>query len=204
MTGAGPPTRRGHPRAAPVAVLAALVTLATGCGVPVDRGPTALPRRGVPFDLLAPETPTSSTSTQPPQVAVTVQVYLLAPTGHVAAVNRDVPVPAPLTTVLGALVDGPTNAEASAGLQTAIPTQTQVLSATVAGGTATVDLGGPFGQLVGQAQIDAVAQVVFTATALPGVTGVAFELSGQPVDVPTASGADVSTANRAQFATMAP
>ena len=187
-----------------VITLAAVAAVAAGCGVPVDRGPTALPRRGVPFGLLAPGTPTSSTSSQPPPVAVTVQVFLLLPTGHLAPVNRDVPVPAPLTMVLGALVDGPTNAEAAAGLGTAIPAQTQVIAATVAAGTATVDLGGPFGQLVGQAQIDAVAQIVFTATALPGVTGVTFELSGQPIDVPTASGADVGTANRAQFTSMAP
>ncbi|HLX87766.1 MAG TPA: GerMN domain-containing protein [Acidimicrobiales bacterium] len=199
----------GRRRAAPTGwrrtlAVAALATTAAGCGVPLDNGPTALPRRGVPFGLLTPGTPTTSTSSQPPPVAVSVQVFLLAPGGHVAAVSRDVPVPAPLAAVLGALVDGPTNTEAAAGLSTAIPAQTQVISATVTGGTATVDLGGTFGQLVGPAQIDAVAQIVFTATALPGVTGVAFELSGQPVDVPTASGADVSTADRAQFASMAP
>jgi len=184
--------------------VAALGVLAAGCGVPVDTGPTALPRKGVPFDLLAPETPTSTTTAQAPPVAVSVQVFLLAPSGHLVAAMRDVPFPAPAITVLAALVDGPTNTEAAAGLQSAIPAQTQVISATVSGGTATVDLGGTFGQLVGQTQIDAVAQIVFTATALPGVAGVTFELSGQPVDVPTATGADVPTADRTQFAALAP
>lgn len=190
--------------ARPLVALGLVAVVAGACGVPVDRGPTALPPRGVPFGLLDPANPTTSTVTAPPPVAVTVQVYLLGVTGRVAPVDRDVPVPAPLAAVLGALVAGPTNAETADGLQSAIPAQTQVIAATVTSGTATVDLGGTFGQLVGQAQIDAVAQMVFTATALPGVSGVAFELSGQPVDVPTASGADVPTANRAQFASMAP
>lgn len=179
-----------------------VAAIGAACGVPIDNGPTKLSKRGVPFGLLAPSAPTTST-TGPAPVAVTVQIFLLTPAGKLVPVSRDIPFPAPLTTILGALVDGPTNAEAGAGLQGAVPTQTDVLGASVAGGVATVNLGGTFGQLVGQAQIDAVAQIVFTATALPGVTSVAFELSGQPVSVPTATGADVPTANRAQFAPLA-
>jgi hypothetical protein len=57
---------------------------------------------------------------------------------------------------------------------------------------------------VGQAQIEAVAQIVFTTTALPGVSSVDFELSGQSVEVPVASGAEVPSANRFQFAPLAP
>jgi spore germination protein GerM len=107
--------------------------------------------------------------------------------------------------VLGVLVRGPTNIEAAEGLSSAVPAQTTVLGAVIgSGGVATVDLGGTFGQLVGQAQIQAVAQIVFTATTLPGVTSVTFELAGQAVDVPVASGAQVPSANRAQFAPLAP
>jgi len=195
----------GRRRAGALAVAVVAVAVVTaGCGVPVDRGPTALSRSGVPFGLLNPSPANTTTSVSPAPVEVSVQLFMLGPTGHLVPVQRDVPFPAPLTTVLGALVDGPTNAEAAAGLQSAVPQQTVVLSASVAGGVATVDLGGPFGQLVGQAQIDAVAQVVFTAAALPGVTGVVFELNGQPVSVPTATGADVPEANPSQFAPMAP
>jgi hypothetical protein len=49
-----------------------------------------------------------------------------------------------------------------------------------------------------------VAQIVFTVTSLPGATGVTFQLAGQPVDVPVASGAQVPVANRLQFAALAP
>jgi spore germination protein GerM len=176
-----------------------------GCGVPIDSGPKALARNGVPFGLLRPSSPTTTTTapaTAP--VTVTVFIYLLASNGKLAAAAREVPVPAPLITILGALVDGPTNAEATGGLQSAVPPQTQVIAASVAGGVATVDLGGTFAQLVGPSEIEAVAQIVFTATALPGVTGVTFELNGQQVAVPTATGAEVPVANRAQFAPFAP
>jgi len=183
---------------------AALALVAGACGVPIDHDPTPLARSGVPFGLLTPSTSSPPTSTAVSPVEVTVQIFLLSPNGHLVAAARDVPFPAPLTTVLGALVDGPTNAEAASGLQSAIPAQTVVLSASVGAGVATVDLGGTFGQLVGQTQIDAVAQIVFTATALPGVGAVAFQLQGQPVAVPTANGADVPVANRTQFATLAP
>jgi spore germination protein GerM len=135
---------------------------------------------------------------------VSVVIYLLAPNGTLSAVAREVPVPAPLVTILTALVDGPTNAEATAGLQSAVPPQTQVIAASVTAGVATVDLGGTFAQLVGPPEIEAVAQIVYTATALPGVTGVTFELNGQQVAVPTATGAEVPLANRAQFAPFAP
>ena len=203
----GPSFREPFPRRLSVFVAGAGAALAllAGCGVPIDTGPKALARSGVPFGLLRPSSPTTTTTVAAtPPVTVSVAIYLLAANGKLSAVAREVPVPAPLITILGALVDGPTNAEATAGLQSAVPPQTQVLAASAAGGVATVDLGGTFAQLVGPSEIEAVAQIVFTATALPGVTGVTFELNGQQVAVPTATGAEVPIANRAQFAPFAP
>jgi Sporulation and spore germination len=188
-----------------VVALGALVAGAASCGVPVDSHPTALNRHGIPFDLLAPTVSTTTATTAPSPIEVPVQIFLIGPTGHLVPVARDVPVSAPdLATVLRALVAGPTDAETAAGLQSALTTQTTVLSATITGGTATVNLGGTFGQLVGPPQIQAVAQVVFTASGLPGVTGVSFELMGVPVDVPVASGAQIPVVNTAQFAALAP
>ncbi|MHB8682567.1 MAG: GerMN domain-containing protein [Acidimicrobiales bacterium] len=188
-------------RAAGVALVLA-AGLAAACGLPVDKSPTALSRSGVPFGLLTPSTSTSTTG--PAQVEVSVQIFLLAPNGHLAAVSRDVPFPAPLSTILGALVDGPTNTEAAAGLQNVIPPQTVVLGAAVTGQLATVNLGGTFGQLVGQSQIEAVAEIVFTATALPGVTQVTFQLNGEPIAVPAANGVQLASTNRSQYAPLAP
>jgi hypothetical protein len=191
------------PPAVAVAVLS-LAVAAAGCGIPSDAGPRPLARGAVPFGLLQASPPTSTTTTRPPTVAVSVPVFLIGTDGHLVGVNRDVAVPAPMAAVLGALVDGPTASDAASGLDTAVPPQTTVLSAAVAAGIATVDLSGPFNQLVGQAQILAVAQFVFTATGQPGVNGVAFELDGQAVQVPVAGGAQVPVANRSQFAALAP
>jgi spore germination protein GerM len=197
---------RRRPRAAVVALVAAMTVGVAGCGIPVDRSPSALPRKGVPFGLLQPSARSTTTTSAPSPVEAPVHIYLITGDGHLIAVSREVPAAQEsLTTVLEALVIGPTDTEATAGLETAVPTQTVVLAASVgAGGIATVNLGGTFGELVGQAQIQAVAQIVFTTASLPGTTGVAFELSGKSVDVPVASGALVPVASIAQFAPLAP
>jgi hypothetical protein len=195
----------GGPRLALFVLLAALGTATAACGVPVDSQPAALSKHGIPFGLLDPGPPPTTATTTPSPIEVPVQIYLIGPGGHLAPVARDVPVSAPdLATVIEALVAGPTDTETAAGLQSAVPPQTTVLGATIANGVATVDLGGTFAQLVLTQEIEAVAQVVFTSSALPGVTGVAFELGGLPVEVPVASGAEVAVASTAQFVAFAP
>ncbi|HLI72741.1 MAG TPA: GerMN domain-containing protein [Acidimicrobiales bacterium] len=197
-------------RSVPVRIVGAAATIAAAfllgsCGVPIDAQPAALSRSGVPFNLLDPSTPTSTSTSTPSPIEVPVTIFLMGADGHVVPRQRDVPVSAPdLFTVMGALVLGPTDAEAASGLLSAIPAQTTVLGATISGGVATVNLGTTFGQLVGPPQIQAVAQVVFTASAVPGVTGVMFQLDGQPVEVPVASGAQVPVANTSQFTSLAP
>jgi hypothetical protein len=191
-----------------VAALAivAMGVVVAGCGVPVDRAPSALPRKDIPFGLLQPSPRTTTSTSVPSPVEAPISIFLVTSSGHLVAAAREVPAAQEsLVAVLDALVQGPTNSEAQAGLESAVPAQTTVLSA-VSGltGIATINLGGTFGQLVGQAQIQATAQIVFTATALPGVTGVTFELSGHAVGVPVASGALVTVATRAQFAPIAP
>ena len=192
-------------RAAVLAGLAAAGVVLGACGVPIDGQPNALAPDRIPFGLLAPTATTTTSTSTPSPVEVPVSVYFLGTTGHLVPVARDVAVSAPdLTTVLDALVAGPTQTEAAAGLQSALPTDTVVLGATVTGGVATVNMSSAFGQLVGPPQIEAVAQVVFTASALSAVKGVTFQLSGQPVDVPVASGAQVPVADISQFASLAP
>ena len=198
-------THRGRRHAITAVVACGVLVALAGCGVPVDKEPSALSRHAIPFNLLAPTQSTTTLTTAPSPIEVPVQIFLIGPNTHLVSVTRDVSVSPPdLATVLRALLAGPTNTESAAGLQSALTTQTTVLGANIAGGTATVNLGGTFGQLVGPPQIQAVAQVVFTASALPGVTGVTFELSGQPVEVPVASGAQVPVATTAQFAALAP
>jgi spore germination protein GerM len=207
--GPGPVSRR-------LVVGLTLVALAFGvaaCGVPVGGGPSPIAPKAVPFDLLAPTPPNSapaSSSTQSGGHTLAVQVFLVNPSSHLTAVSRSVAFPndpdALLVSLLRAVIAGPTSAEAAAGLQGAIPPQTAVLSGTtITAGLATVDLSAGFGQLAGQAQIEAIAQVVWTVTAnLSGVSGVVFEIAGQPASVPEPSGALVSVATRADYASLAP
>lgn len=185
------------------------------CGVPVGGHPATIARQDVPFGLLDRSAPTTPTTTSAPLTALsTVQIYLVGPTSHVVAEDRDIPTPSSgldsdtgLTTILQALVAGPTPSEAAAGDEGEIPTGTRVLSGTqISGGIATVNLSASFGQLAGQTQIEAIAQVVFTVIgALPDVTGVTFEIAGQQAAVPSPpTGALVNVATRALYDSLGP
>ena len=79
------------------------------------------------------------------------------------------------------------------------------MTATVVGGIATVDFTSDPVQVVGPDQTLAIAQVVYTATQQPGVTGVVFQIAGQPIEVPTASGVQVpGPVNRTSYLPQAP
>ena len=121
------------------------------------------------------------------------QIFLVAPNGHLVPSTREVAVPATLSEILGALLAGPTATESAFGFQSFLSGGTGVqVKATVAKGVATVDfLSTNPVQVVGPDQTLAIAQVVYTATQQPGVRSVSFEIAGQGIQVPTASGAQV-------------
>jgi len=189
------------------AVAALSVVLVAGtvaaCGI---QTPTAIAKVAVPFHLLDPVTPTSAPPVLHPDVAVPETIYLVAPTQHVIAVTRDVQIPATLSEILGALLEGPTAAESAFGLQSFLTGNTAQVKATVSGGVATVDFysADPV-QVVGPDQTLAIAQVVFTATGQPGVTGVVFQIDDKPIDVPTGRGVQVpGPVDRASYQPQAP
>lgn len=185
--------------------------LGLGCGIPTDRQPKALARSDVPFGLLGRGTPSTTApgpSRLPAPNEVLVHVYLIAADGHLVARDRliSLPLGPGLDAVLDELFSGPTAAERSDGLQTSVPPGTKVISTTIANGVATIDLHSTMNELVGPAQIQAVAQVVYTATATsqPGVSAVAFAFNGQPALVPVALGSAALVVGRAQYAPLAP
>ncbi|HEX3980122.1 MAG TPA: GerMN domain-containing protein, partial [Acidimicrobiales bacterium] len=91
------------------------------------------------------------------------------------------------------------------GYQTFLTGRQIRVSAKLSGGIATVDFSATPVQLVGANQTLAIAQVVFTATEQPGVTGVMFQIAGEPTDVPTASGAEVpGPVDRTSYGPQAP
>ncbi len=201
--------RRSPRHLAPAALLIALGGLLVfGCGVPNDNGPTALSKTAVPFGLLGPSSPPTTTPRLLSPRAAAVRIFMLDPSGHLVAVEREVAASQDtMASILEVLVQGPTQTETAAGLQSAIPPQTTIVGASVdTSGLATVDVGGTFGQLVGRAQVVAVAQMVFTVSSIPTVqvNAVTFQLGGQPIEVPVDSGAQVPVVNTAQFPSLAP
>jgi hypothetical protein len=170
--------------------LAGLV--AAGCAIPTQSRPSTIAPNHVPFRLLSPHSPTTST-TQPPLTSlVPVKIFLLNPTQQLTAVQRLILSPAPLTSVVASLVVGPTSSEASNGTSTAIPSSVRALSVSTVGNIVTVNFNSAFAEITGAATELAVSQVVTTVAAQNGLgTGVVFEISGVRTSVPIANGAEV-------------
>lgn len=195
---------RVRPALAGLVTVVAAGTIAA-CGIPTNGTPTAIAKADVPSHLLNPVTPTTVSSIVPPAVAVPETIFLVAPTQHVTAVSRDVQIPANLSDILEALLEGPTAAESRFGLQSFLTGAKTRVMATVVGGIATVDFTANPVQVVGPDQTLAIAQVVYTATQQPGVTGVVFQIAGQRIEVPTAGGVQVpGPVDRASYLPQAP
>jgi len=192
-------------------VLLALMLVVSACSPSVgDAGPLAVTSPVVPAGT-APSgfSPVSSIaspglivpSTTPPSSAPTVPVASVTPTptagrsidlavyllrgGRLVPVQRQVPATlAVARAAMTALLAGPTSAESAApsSLTTLIPSGTQLLDIALANGVAVVDLTGQFESGGGAAAMfGRLAQVVYTLTQFPTVTGVTFRLDGQPV-----------------------
>ncbi|MEO6124609.1 MAG: GerMN domain-containing protein [Ilumatobacteraceae bacterium] len=157
----------------------------TSCGISNDTDPRPIGEadRGV---LVAPAAQPVSTSTG------SDRIYLLAPEASggnrlLRSSTRDVgdSVTQRLTSLFGAL----TIAETDARLRTAIPEGLQLRAAIVqADGTAVVDVTDELLALSRSSLVDAVAQIVFTTSEVPGVRSVELRVSGQNLQWPTGDG----------------
>lgn len=175
------------------AALAATIVLAlAACGVPTDDEARLTDPAEVPFGLL--DTDRRGRTEAEPSGPTVVEVYLLAETeGALIPVARRVEDPG-LMTALAELERGPTDAEAAAGLRSALDETDVIIDAAIRGDTATVDLAEGFSAISGASQLVAIAQTVFTATARPGVERVAFLLEGRPIEIPRGDGSLTSGA----------
>lgn len=168
--------------------LAVIGTVAPACGIPDDREPILMPG-GVVAPVLAPsepapETPLTEVSVFLVQAEQLVQVVRRAGLGDISG-------------VLARLLAGPREEEFAGGVRTAISPETELRSARLEADTATVDLTAALVEVGGQEQILAVAQIVLTATSVPGVSQVRLLLEGQAVEIPRADGTLTSDALRA-------
>ncbi|MFZ0251087.1 MAG: GerMN domain-containing protein [Acidimicrobiales bacterium] len=169
--------------------LAVLAVVATACAVPTQSAPSTMAPSKVPFGLLNPHPPTTTTTTQPkPSSYVSVQVFFLNSTDALTPVQRFVGAPAQLNAVLGSLMAGPSSSDPQ-GISTAIPSNVRVLSVTTQAGIVTVNMNAAFGAITGNSIEEAVAQIVATISIDVGNDpGVLFEIDGERTSVPIANG----------------
>jgi len=164
--------------------IAMLFALA-GCGLGGQRHAVVIPSDAVPSGLLAPAEPSPPQST----VQVPTSTMYLVNNTNLVAVHRPRTQTATLHGLLDSLLKGPTDAESSAGLSTAINTSPTLLGVSVdSSDVATINLSGSFGDIRGTEQVLATAQIVMTAVSFPGVTAVQISLDGVPTAVPLADG----------------
>ena len=87
------------------------------------------------------------------------------------------------------LLAGPSDVESLGVMGTAIPEETTLNGVEIEDGVATVDLSGEFDDGGGSAgMFMRLAQIVFTLTQFTSVTGVQFELDGEPVETFSSEG----------------
>jgi hypothetical protein len=138
----------------------ALPLVLAGCGLSRTSSPSTAPGP-------APATTAEHVPVDPEPISVTA--YFLRD-GKVAAVRMHVPhTRAVATAALGALLGGPPE-----GYETAIPDGTTA-------GTLTIDAGVAHASLAGELSETARAQIVYTLTQFPTVTGVALPGAGEPL-----------------------
>lgn len=181
-------------RALVVVLLGSLVLAGPACGVPTESGDRPLREDDVPLALLADTTTTTTTTTVPP--AVTVETFPIdvwfVRGDRLLPVRRDQRRRPDLDDLLEALVDGPAPDERRAGLRSALPDTVEFSGEEPVGGEIVIDLDPSFRNLSGPEQVLALAQLVYTATGLPGAGRVTFTIAGVPLDVPRADGLLVS------------
>lgn len=182
-----------HPaRRLPAAVvsMAAVLGATVGCGVPLDEEPRALAAKSVPYGLLETSTTVegaTSTTLAPVPTFQATSVFLVDNSDYLVEVRRQLP--GEVRVAIGSLLTPPTEAEVDSGLRTAIAST--IVLRSVAGpeaGLVTIDLTSEASDISPDIPRLALAQLVYTATALPGVDGVLFQVDGQACEVPTGEG----------------
>jgi spore germination protein GerM len=127
---------------------------------------------------------TSGTSTGGNSGTVTYQVWFHRGEQLFAVTRTEHATPRVGSAALEALLEGPTETERSAGVQTQVPDGTQLLGLAIAKGIAIVDLTSEYESGGGTASMTMrLAQVVCTLDQFATVKGVLFRLDGRSVDV---------------------
>lgn len=191
--------------------LLAAAVLVAACGLPRDDEPRALPEGALDEQVAGPRTTNPPTS-QPSAPTTQQTVYLVTGNSPERLIRASVPVEQPSNPVLlprlviEALVRTRPADVALAGIaNNQLPSDVAVLDATVQP-DGVLDLNLSSLGIQGPNLRLAMAQLVYTATEIPGVAGVRVSLDGRSVAVPTEQGtADTNTViTRADYASLDP
>lgn len=174
-------------RHARLLVAATVLVACAGCAVPAEHEAQVADDKSVPFALLAPDAP----PLVPPATAARTEDVALCfvRESKLAVVERALDAPVGLRDAVTALTEPPAG---TAGLRSALGDTSIVGDVQLGAGIASVDLRQAISTLGGDDQLLAVAQIVCTLTARPGVGQVSFTLEGAPVNVPRGDGSLVA------------
>lgn len=178
-----------------------LALLLGSCGIPVDDSARPVGADDIPSSVPSQSPPSTQPAVDPSPSSVEVFFVREA---RLVAVRHEASAPPSVVSVIAAVVAGPTEAEQVDGVRTALTGEVR-LAGTVTASVPLIDLTESFAQIELEEQILALGQLVFTLTAVPGVTGVSFALSGRPVEVPTGDGTlERGPLGRDDFTAIAP
>ena len=138
-------------------------------------GSESTPATPSPTSATSP-TPAGSTTSTSPSSSSTIElsVYFLSG-GKIAAAHRTMPqTQAVATAAVNELLKGPSDAEMAAGFTTDLPPGASVRGISIKDGTASVSLDAEILRLDPGSELAALAQLTYTMTQFPTVTGVEF------------------------------
>ena len=184
----------------PILMIVGVSLLAVGCGAPssgaLGPAPTATATTKPSSPAVSPGTGTANaapspsgqrptaTPTQGPAREIGLQAWF-SRNGKLFVTKRTVPATTGIgQAALDRMLTGPSAAEYAAGLRSRIPAGTTVRGVRISAGIATVDLSSSFESAASPSAMPLrIAQVVYTLTQFPTVTGVRFAINGQGVTV---------------------
>jgi hypothetical protein len=171
-------TQLQHARSTALGVLA---MIALGVGLAACGGPTkGATSTTTTFATTTTTTAPHTTTTLPPQTSV--QLFFVRGTTLGAAVRTVATTKDPHFTTMLALMFGPNATESAAGLTTDIPPGTTLRGLEIRAGIATANFSPQFASAAPPATLAArLAQVVYTLTSYPNVTGVNIQVSKVPL-----------------------
>ena len=160
-------------------IAAALPIVLAACGIQTDSTPRELPEAERSLAIAGSSTGTDASGAD--------RIYLVAPGEErlLRSVPRDAALRADLIDIL---LLGPNDGEIEAQFSSFIPPDTQLVSARSNGQILVLDLTSEISELTGQGLMQALAQIVYTATEIEGIEAVQLKVNNEDVAWPRPNG----------------